>query len=401
MSDSVVDDGGVPALGAALELLHGADNAFSSVQATFRIWRHSEHAAAALRADLDKLRNAGAAISTMASRSSGEQVAAEQVEVMRIWREADRVREEHEGGPRDGSYAVRAGDLWWSWDPRMGARSNQDDPQVGSGVGEQVSLMLDPTSLLGALRFALAGLSTVAGRATLTVQAFPRWADSRRSQQMFMLHQLGSGADQYTLQVDRERGVVLDVVALVGGEAFHRITAMDIVFDRPIEEQQFRFEPPPGEEVQPIGQRMQPSRLTLAESQQRAPFTVLTLDRVPDNWRLDCLFIAPTPRPPQPAYVLVNYRSEDGHQAVSLSQCLAADQPSAYEQLFNSDVWRTVEHDGTMVRVTRSDVLGSQAQAHVERDGTLVILTSATFSSDQLAEIAACLKPAPTTNDIQ
>ena len=40
------------------------------------------------------------------------------------------------------------GDVWWSWDERSGARSNQDDPSVGCGVGEEISLMVDPTPLL-------------------------------------------------------------------------------------------------------------------------------------------------------------------------------------------------------------------------------------------------------------
>ena len=69
----------------------------------------------------------------------------------RIWLSGGRVREEQHGGPRDGYYAVRDGEVWWSWDERMGAVSNEDDPSVGGGIGEQLSIMFDPTPPLAAL----------------------------------------------------------------------------------------------------------------------------------------------------------------------------------------------------------------------------------------------------------
>jgi hypothetical protein len=70
---------------------------------------------------------------------SGTPAPAEREEVFRIWRDGNRVREEHEGGPRDGAYAVRSGDLWWSWNRDAGALSNQDDPRVGSAIGQELS----------------------------------------------------------------------------------------------------------------------------------------------------------------------------------------------------------------------------------------------------------------------
>jgi hypothetical protein len=55
--------------------------------------------------------------------------------------------------------AVRVGNLWWMRDQRNVAASNQHDPTVGSGVGEELSVMLDPTPLLGALRSRVLGHS--------------------------------------------------------------------------------------------------------------------------------------------------------------------------------------------------------------------------------------------------
>jgi hypothetical protein len=113
-----------------------------------------------------------------------------------------------------------------------------------------------------------------------------------------------------------------------------------------------------------------------------------------------CVFTEPSTRPPQPAQVSLGYRSDDGHESISLSQFSTTDRPSVYEQLSSGDGWHNVERDGTVVRVTQPDALGPQAQAHLERDGTFVFLMSETLNSGQLAKLAAGLKPAPGASGI-
>jgi hypothetical protein len=44
-----------PELGALLKLLHGADAPFTTVQATYRIWRHDERAGEAFRAEIEEV----------------------------------------------------------------------------------------------------------------------------------------------------------------------------------------------------------------------------------------------------------------------------------------------------------------------------------------------------------
>jgi hypothetical protein len=105
-----------PELGVLLELLHRGDAPFTTVRATYRIWRHDERASDAWRADVDEHKRRGASISTFAI-SSGTPAPAEHEEVLRIWRAGNRAREEHAGGPRDGAYGVRSGEFWWSWNP--------------------------------------------------------------------------------------------------------------------------------------------------------------------------------------------------------------------------------------------------------------------------------------------
>ncbi len=381
-------------LGSLLVLLHRADTPFRSVEATYRIWRNEERASEALRAGIEEERRRGASISSYGG-SCSPTGPVEREEVLRIWRAEDRAREEHVGGPRSGAYGVRDGELWWSWDERDGATSNQDDPKVGSGIGEELLFMLDPTPLLGLLRFAVVGRGRVAGRETITADAFPRRRDPRHRAQSFELYELGGGADCYRLEVDAQRGVLLEVIALRDGEPFHKITTAEIAFDRPIPEERFAFEPPAGEEIQPT-RGQPPERLSVRDAQQRAPFTVLIPDRIPSDWHVTVLFREPSRRPPWPGSVALVYHSDDGHEGVSLSQFRAADRSS---MMLADDDWEDVTREGRAIRATRRDAR-SEAQAQLEHDGTFVILTSRTLTRDQLATIAASLKPAPTTTRI-
>lgn len=150
-------------LGALLVLLHDADAPLGNVHATYRIWRHEERLKEAFLADAEEQRRRGASISTTYRSGSDEPEPPEREETVEIWREGERFREEHHGGQRGGYYAIADGPLWWMWDERMGAMSNQDDPSVGSGVGQKLEVMLNPTPLLSALRFRVAGSSQVAG----------------------------------------------------------------------------------------------------------------------------------------------------------------------------------------------------------------------------------------------
>jgi hypothetical protein len=386
-------------LGALLALLHRADAAFDRVEATYRIWRHAERAAAAWRAEIEEDKRRGTSVTSF-GLAAGSDRPVETEEVLRLWRAADRVRAERRGGARDGAYAVRDGDLWWSWDEHTGAMSNQDDPTVGFSVGEEVSFMLDPTPLLGSLRFAPTGSGHVAGRDTLTVDAVPRLVDPRRHALAFELHQLGRGADRYTLEVDAGLGVLLDATAWHDGEPFHRITTEQIAFDHAIADEHFAFLPPPGEQIQPTRGQHRLVHLSPPDAQRRAPFTVLIPDRIPPNWHCTCAFIAPSVRPPSPASISLNYHSDDGHESVSLSEYAAGDKPDQYDLMIQHGGWRTSTRNGTDVQVRGPGGAGSQAQAYIERAEAFVFLTSETLAAAELATLAAALKPAPSASSI-
>ena len=276
-------------LGALLALLHGAADPFRTVQATYRTWRDDERAAEAFRADAEERKLRGASGSYVTARwvGPGDPPPPETEETMHIWRDGERFREERHGGRRDGYYGVADGPLWWFWDEQVGARSNQDDPSVGSGVGQELQIMLNPTPLLSSLTFRVVGNSEVAGRTTVTTHATARPQDPRHGGFVRGLHELGTGADYYQLEVDQERGVLLAVTAARDGQPFHKITTLAIRFDEPIPSETFQFAPPEGEEIEPVRtHRRSLQHITLPEAQQRAPFTVLMPDRVPADWQL-------------------------------------------------------------------------------------------------------------------
>ena len=382
-------------LGALLELLQRAGAPLTTVQATYRIWHHDERARAAFQADIEEQKCRGVLIATL-GLGEDSSAPAEREELLHIWRSDDRVREQHESGPRDGSYGVRVGELWWMWDQQSGATSNEDDPAVG-GIGQEVAVMLNPTPLIGALRFRVLGRSQEAGRATISVEAVPRPFDPRRPPQDFELHQLGGGADRYTIEVDAQRGVLLAATAFRDDEPFRQITTLEIIFDEPIPDEtfEFEFEPPAGEAIRTVP----PEHIPLTEAQRRAPFTLLVPDRVPSDWQLHCMLVEPSDRPPHPGMVVLEYRSPIGGESLTLAQIPAVESPSVHDELARSDGWRQVTRNGVTVSVTKPGAR-HPAEAQIEHDGTMVCLESETLSAEQLITIAAGLRPAPSASDI-
>lgn len=265
-------NGGLPELGSLLALLHRADDPFSTVAVAYRVWLHRDRSLAAFRAEMEARKASGYGVATIQSarrsNAAGEdEPGVESEEVVRIWRAEDRYRQELEGGERDGAYLVRDGKLWWVWDRVSGARSNEDDPDHGIGFGgEELAIMLDPTPLLGSLRFRVTGRAVIAGRPVIVADALPRLGRSRGQELSFRLHSLGSGAERYELSVDEQLGVLLRVVALRDDEPFREVTTLAITFDGPIAEDRFRFEPPTGETIQSSRERQRPEQVSVIEA---------------------------------------------------------------------------------------------------------------------------------------
>ncbi len=240
----------------------------------------------------------------------------------------------------------------------------------------------------------------VAGRAALTARALQRLtATAGPRGPWFQLNSLGNGADRYELAVDEQRGVLLSVVALRDDEPFHEITTVTVAFNEPTADERFRFVPPAGEEIRSIRDGQRSRHVTVVEAQQLAPFTVLIPERIPASWHTHCQYRDPSQWPAHSARVALLYQSEDGHESVHITE-VAVEDRAGFDELTRGNGWQDVTRDSTMLRVTKPGAAGGQTQAHLERDGTFVFLMSETLNGDQLASLAARLKPAPNTGSI-
>jgi len=386
------DAGSADGLGALLVLLHGADAPFDTVQAAYRVWRHRDRSEAAFMAHAE----AQDRRARWYGRRGAPPEPAESEETVRIWRAGERARVEHHGGEQDGYYAVSDGSMWWVWSEGLGARSNQDDPTVGGNFTNQLQIMLNPVALLSSLRFRPVGKAQIAGRPTITAHGTPRPQDPDRGG-AFELHELGTGADYYELEVDRRRGGLLAVTAIYDGQPFHTITTLELEFDRPIPKEIFRFTPPAGEEIEPLRGMHRLRFVTLTEAQRQAPFTVLMPDSVPHDWQVQCRFIDASDRPPSPVEIGLSYDSVDGHESVSLTQT-AAGASNPHTRFLDEENWENVTRDGISMRTRPAD--WGQAQVELELAGTWVHLMSDNLTRDQVLRIAAGLRPAPSTSRI-
>ena len=306
---------------------------------------------------------------------------------VRIWLEKpNRIREEREGTNAWPQLGIRDGRRWWTYDRNWGAMSNDDDPSVGSGVGESVRHLFDPAPLLAAVELEPVGRLEFADRPAIRARARPRPRDEHGPD--LAAGRLGHGADEYELVVDGERGVLLRTAALLDGEPFAVLEVVQTAFDERFPPETFVFVPPPGEEVRSPRERMPIHDLSIEQAAELAPFTVYIPARVPPRWRMAFVtFIPGQDRPPMPPAVLIHYSTDDATHQVSLHETAAAD-----ADVEADPPWEPREVAGEEVLVWEHRL---QRRVRVERDGTRVDLSS-DLDLETIVELARSLVPAPT-----
>lgn len=254
-------------LGDLLEVLHGPPVRWRTLQATVRSWTHT---AAAQRAFARETEGDGAA--GVSFYAPGAEPEVREV-VTRVWLRPGAARTE--GGHGDG-FAVKLGDRWWHYTPGRGAVSNvvgDEIEPVESAVGEEFDALWRPWPVAGLLSFHGAEAASWIGRPALRARATP--APDLGRLHRFELHALGSGATEYELLVDRERGVLLRCAALVDGEEFQINEVTAIAFDENLADELFTFVEPEGVDVIPVSEEQdRPRDGQLWEIARDAPFTV-------------------------------------------------------------------------------------------------------------------------------
>jgi outer membrane lipoprotein-sorting protein len=374
-------------LGEALALMHRAGERFETLRATVREWYHAEDARRAgerYAATPDGREEGWADLLDQREEHGGWQ---SRESVLRLWVEKpDRVREEREGGAPGLEIGIRDGELWWMYDPEWGVESNEDDPSVGSGVGQGIEHLLDPAPLLGALKFKLLGRSTVAGRDAIRLQAQPR-ANVGHS---FALIQLGREAEEYEVAIDAERGVILREAALSGGREYRVTEMLEVAFDERFPPGTFTLTLPSGEAPR-RNEDVEPQQVELEEAARLASFPVFAA-RLPSPWLERVSYFRGDPRQRYPETVAIHYWLEDASHQVSLLEH-AADELYSLDEHFR---WERIERDGEQLEVSRQTP-PVETRVRVTRDGTSATLSAANLPLDDLVDLALALERVQST----
>lgn len=176
---------------------------------------------------------------------------AEEQETWRLWVSLPdgRVRTESKVGGEVVT-AVFEGSTWWSISPFGGAQTNGGSPRLQHGMGPGNALT-DPARLISALELNLrSSRDVVAGRPTVLLSCTPKASEEMasldRHESEVALHELGVGADEYALHIDRERGIVLRTEARFEERPFRIIEITEVAFDEEFPPDTFVLEPPAG-----------------------------------------------------------------------------------------------------------------------------------------------------------
>ncbi len=257
-----------------LELLHTSDRQWRTVRLAGREWRHEARLLEAFRRGIPRRRGAVAVF----GHGSATPEPTERDERWALWVAPDRrVRAEFSVG-HEQLVAVLQDDRWWHWSPSTGGQTNAADSgergSHGTGPG---SAPLETASILPALSFEITGRVETAGRRAMAVTATPV-PSARDLRVPSGLHGIGSGADEYRLLVDAERGVLLRSEARLRGEPFRVLEVEAIGFDEEMPPETFVLKLPRAQEFSlPPEYRDVPVERLPGE----VPFTVLVPEHPP------------------------------------------------------------------------------------------------------------------------
>jgi outer membrane lipoprotein-sorting protein len=372
-------------LGELLALLHSAPRSYERLEAEFRAWCHTERAHEAAEASAEASPGYGGFVELGMEDDDYDDQGPESERVVRVWVDRpDRIRIERSGDGEEDSIVVRVGPRQWSYHKGWGAVVSDEDDM--GAYSDELTRSLDPSPFIGRLDFDLHGRGTRAGREVLLVRAVPRVSGGFPS---WDLDALGEGADEYELEVDAERGILLRAEARREGLPFELIEATSVAFDGAISAETFVFEPPAGEEVRRLGDVTPDSGIAvpLHEAVQRVPFKVFVPSRVPSDWMLTVMFAAGVEQLPSGGVVALMYRSPDA--AVSLSIHQRADDRSRELPP------ERIERDGVPMWLRRRSEEWPQTQLALTLEGTAIDLFSTELDVESVIELATRLVPAP------
>lgn len=365
-------------LGDILEVVYGPSDKFQTVRATIRHWRNKTLArrAALGRAPFGKLKTPAEA-----SQVNDESF-------FSVWiRLPDRFRIESRDQNSRRPLEILNGDRSWTCDDQghvnvdAGGASKKRRGAPGATCTDRHFSRASLREFFVGLSLEAVGEVRTAGYDCLRLQA--RVRDSGR----LWPHWLPCGADEYEFQVEPVRGVVLAILGRNNGEVFETNEVTEAVFDEPLDESLFRYEPRYGEQLRP--KTPSAERLSLTDAIARVPFTVFlpTSNSSSNHGELD-VWYHPASGSHGPTLMIsppAGYETQDRYM---MSQ-------SAMQEADRSDLeWEEIVRDGQTLRITDPEVDRGYRGVTLERSGTRVLIWSNDIPRETLLDFAASLVPA-------
>jgi outer membrane lipoprotein-sorting protein len=367
--------------GDLLKLMHTSIVRWQTLHATGQDWRHRARAERAWERWLAQARSRSIAV------MRGGEVDDQPIDRERwsLWQQKpDRIRTEFEVEDEKVT-AVIVGDTWWSWSPSRGIRTNAGDPHHSHGPGPGHAL-IDPSLILPAVELQVVSRGIFIDRPSLNVVATPTHIDKNDEESSHLrsaTHDLGSGADEYLLRVDAERGVLLRSEARIDGEPFHILEMESVAFDEHLADD--LFAPPKDEPVERVSS---PRDVPMSELQDEVSFTVFVPKSPP--FGSDYATVHPAePRGRVPETAHISFASEFfGEEDRQFWLTEAADSLPGREEI----EW---QHRGGLQFGEDRQVGPGVRIVRLELQGTHIELCSYNLPFNELQELAASLVPLP------
>jgi hypothetical protein len=258
-------------LGDLLELMHTADERWTTIRIEGREWSRPELLTRAFLRAADRSRSA--------TYGGGPDEEPSPAERRSRWRlrvaKPGRVRAEFDVGGEEVTTLVH-GDTAWAWSSSRPVQTGPAKPgTVGMGPG---GALLHPWSILAWVDLRPTGTTVVAGRSALRAVATSFRTSEEGPEAFLSQHELGAGADEHELAIDGERGILLRAEARVAGEMFRIIEVERVEFDVQLPDDVFA--PPPTRPTVPIPR---PVSMELHEVPAVVPFAVFVPERPPSG----------------------------------------------------------------------------------------------------------------------
>jgi outer membrane lipoprotein-sorting protein len=371
-------------VGDFLELALNGRERFESIKATIRRWKDPVLSARPERSTIGRAK----AVETGGPRARES--------VLKIWMVAydeprsnnlrsrsARVRIESQyevkGAPETGLVVIDR-DQWWSYSPSDGAFHSDGRRSPAPGRSDIDRLFDPPTfkDFLTLVDLEVLGGENLAGRACVRARGVPQQGANIWS------HHLAPGADAYDFLIDTERGVLLSISAILGGEPFEVSEVSEVSFDEVLGDELFIFTPPPGVEVGTAPKIAE--HVTLEEAARRAPFKVL----VPSD-------VLQSP-PPDLQFIFSPERTHRGLKMAASLMLSCQSLPWFISQRATSDTtddreWQSLEHSGSRLLTSEPGNLRGQRVVRISREGTTADLISE-LPLTEMADVAVTLIPA-------